>query len=211
MKKTPMLVNRIMSGSKSPEKIVIGLMGTHKGVGVTHTGIMIANYLSKWKRYKTAYLEMSGEDDIKYLWHAYENGEMSSTKRDFQIYHTTYYKNVREQDLIKILNEDYKYFIMDFGAEFSKNEIEFLRCDIKLVLGSLAEWKRHFLFHFIQNKSLLPGFSQCKYLIVFGQDKDIRIASRELHVHLDAIGYTPDPFLLDKEDKILLQKIIHSS
>lgn len=210
MKKAPMLMNHIISGRKKPDQFVIGLIGTHRSVGVTHTGIMIANYLSKWKGFRTAYLEMNDEDDMKHLWYAYEHRD-SFSKKEFQIYHTTYYRNVREPDLIKILNEDYEYFIMDFGADFSKNESEFLRCDIKLVIGSLTEWKRHFLAQFIENRLLLPGFAHCRYLIVFGQGKDMRMASRELHVHLDSIGYAPDPFLLNKENRTLFQKIIFPS
>lgn len=212
MKKNPILIRNIIRGRKKPDKIVIGLIGTHKGAGVTHTSIMLANYLSRCRGFKTAYLEMNEEDDIKHLLYAYENnGDKFYEKRKFKIYTTTYYRNVREKDLIEILNEEYEYFILDFGMDFNKNKSEFLRCDLKLVIGSLTEWKRHTLFWFVKSKKELPGFLYWKYLIVFAQKTDIKIASNELHLKLDSIGYEPDPLLLSKETKELFQKIIFPS
>lgn len=207
-----MLISNVVSGRSKNDKVVIGLIGTHKGVGVTHFGIMLSNYLSKHKRLKTAYLEMNEEDDIKYLLYAYEsNMDKPKEVKEFNIFNTTYYKNVRDPEFIKILNERYEYFILDFGMDFNRNKNEFLRCDVKLVIGSTTEWKRDYLFRFIENKRELPSFPYWKYLIVFGQKKDLRIASSELHIKLNCVGYEPDPFLLSKETKELFQKIIFPS
>lgn len=207
-----MLIQNIVSGKRKSNKIVIGLIGTHKGVGVTHLGIMLSNYLSKHKGFRVAYLEMNREDDIKYLLYALEEDmDKLCEANHFSIFNTTYYKNVRDPELIEILNEDYEYFILDFGTDFNKNKNELLRCDVKLVIGSLTEWKRKYLVQFIDNKRELPSFSNWKYLIVFGQRKDLRIASSEFHIKLNQIGYEPDPFLLSKESKDLFQKLIYPS
>lgn len=207
-----MLIQNLVSGKRKSDKIVIGLIGTHKGVGVTHLGIMLSNYLSKHKGFRVAYLEMNMEDDIKYLLYAFESDmDKLCEVNQFSIFNTTYYKNVRDPELIKILNEDYEYFILDFGTDFNKNKNELLRCDVKLVIGSLTEWKRQYLVQFIDNKRELPSFSNWKYLIVFGQRKDLIIASSEFHIKLNRIGYEPDPFLLSKESKDLFQKLIYPS
>lgn len=208
MKKNPILLRNIISGSVKTEKKVIGLIGTHKGAGVTHTSIMLASYLSKSKSYKVAYLEMCDEDDIKHLLYAWDDWDEPLEERQFCIYNTTYYRNVREPELIRILNEEYEYFILDFGTDFNKNKSEFLRCDLKLVIGSLTEWKRQKLFQFIENKKELPGFSNWKYLMVFGQMNDMRIASNELHIKLKSLGFEPDPFLISSKTKELFRKLI---
>lgn len=212
MKKNPILISNIVRGKKRTDKVVIGIVGTHTGVGVTHTGIMLSNYLSEHKSVKTAYLEMNEEDDFKHLLYAYERcTEETMEQNHFHINHTTYYKNVRDSELVTIFNEDFEYLILDFGTEFNKNRSEFLRCDIKLVIGSLTEWKRHELFEFVEENSEMPGFVHWKYLIVFGQKRDLRIASHELHTKLEWIGFEPDPYVLSKESIKVFQKIIFPS
>lgn len=45
MKRAGILLKRIDRIDKLEGKIVIGVIGTHKGVGVTHMAIILANYL----------------------------------------------------------------------------------------------------------------------------------------------------------------------
>lgn len=209
MKKNPILFNHILKSSIKSDKIVIGIIGTHHGAGVTHSGIMLSNYLDKYKGVKTAYLEMNHEDELKFLNYAYEGiPDDQEEKKEFVIHNTTYYENVREQDFIQLINLNYQYFILDFGTDYKKDNNEFLRCDIKIVIGSLTEWKRQYLFQFIDSKRQLPGFASWRFLIVFGQKNDLRMASRELHMKLDYIEFEPDPFLLSKESVKLFQRLL---
>ncbi len=193
-----MLLRSILRREKA---IRIGVMGTHPGVGVTHTAVMLCQYLSKYKRFRTAYLELNQNDEISYL-------HEPMTKEQFQISRITFCRNVALEELIALYNQDYEYYILDLGIDFSQNQEEFLRCDIKILIGSLTEWKRHYTFGCINHKRYLPGFEHWVHLINLGQAKDIKIASSQLGIRIDGIGYEPDPFVLNQYTKKLFEKLL---
>lgn len=207
MRRKPILLRSILK--RKEKTIIIGVMGTHPGVGVTHTAIMLCQYLSKEKYVETAYLEMNQRNEINYLHGAKLGVENGTVVEDlFDIENITFYKNVTSERFITLYNQKYMYCILDLGSDFSQNQEEFLRCDIKILVGSLAEWKRPYTFQCIYAKRHLPGFEYWLHLIVFGQRKDMKIASSELGIRMNGIGYEPDPFLLKGENKKLFQKLL---
>lgn len=200
-------MNNISCMKPNKTSVVIGLIGTHKGVGVTHTGIMLSNYISEKINGKTAFLECNENNDFRYLQMAYESLDESELTKRFNIYNVTYYMNVRDDEVTEILNEDYEYFILDLGTEFQASKKEFLRSDIKLIIGSLTEWKREYLMSFFKSTNYYHLFEKWKYLIVFGHVEEIKELRKQWDYSIYPVPFEPDPFVLSKNSLKFFQKI----
>lgn len=194
---------------KRRKTIKIGILGTHSGVGVTHTAIMLCQYLSRNKRYTSVYLEVNKSNEIGYLYGAELGIEsIAISQEPFEIRKTIFYNNLTLDELVTLYNQEYEYYILDLGVDHVNNQEEFLRCDIKILVGSLTEWKRHYTFKCINHNRQLPGFEHWIHLMVFGQVKDIKIACSEWGIRAYGIGYEPDPFVLNRNTKELFQKLL---
>ena len=92
----------------------------------------------------------------------------------FTIYDVDYYPAVSIGEIPQILNHGYCYLLYDFGVLTEANYNEFLRCDRKIVIGSLAPWKeqiysinfyraeirgRLLLFSIVRRRKRYAGFS----------------------------------------------------
>lgn len=131
----------------------IGVAGCGRGVGTTHLAISLANYLTGAKRKKTALLEWNSHDDFLALEQFAGFRSMISGKRRtdldqeqaeqkrFCIMEVDYYKMADPAVLSFCLGQKYRYIIMDYG-EVNKNSLcECARCDRKILVESLCEWK----------------------------------------------------------------------
>lgn len=207
MRKEPFLVKRIEKIKKTKTRVVIGLIGTHRGVGVTHVGIMLSQYISEELSGKTAFLECNKNNDFRYIQMAYEDIKEPNLKKMFMIYNVTYYMNVRVHELTELLNQDFEYIVLDLGSDFQVNKEEFLRSDIKFVIGSLIEWKRDRFMEFLESNQKLHRGEQWKYLVVFGLAKEIRQLKKRWNYNINSIPFEADPFILSKNSIKLFQKI----
>lgn len=190
-------------------KLVIGILGTHKGCGVTHLGIMLANYLSHYMGYKTAFLECYPQKDIQYLQnYVYRDDDVAKKLEVFNIHHVSYYRSVKEQTLPEVIGDSYDGVILDLGSDFVQNRNEFLRCDKRIVVSSLSAWKRHELEQFIKNNSHVKSSRQWLYMTPFSQNRDIKEASKDFHQKIHGIPYVADPFTISKSTLQLFQKLI---
>lgn len=208
MKRKPILMNNIRGNLTNKKRIVIGIIGTHRGVGVTHFGIMFAQYINEILNAKTALLECNNHNDLRHIQNAYMGVEKEQEfSREFSIYGVTYFRNVSENEVAEILNRDFEYYILDLGIEFEQNKKEFLRSDLKFVIGSLAEWRIDNLFNFHKKTSRFHGSDTFSYLIVFGIKKEIKELKKELDMNVIEIPYEPDPFLLSKNSLKYFHKL----
>ena len=190
-------------------KLVIGILGTHKGCGVTHLGIMLANYLSNYMGYKTAFLECYPQKDIQYLQNYVYRDDVAAKKLEmFKIHHVSYHRSVKEQTLPEVIGDSYDGVILDLGSDFVRNRNEFLRCDKRIVVSSLSAWKRHELDQFIKNNSYIKSSRQWLYMTPFSRNRDIKEASKDFHQKIYGIPYEADPFAISKSTLQLFQKLI---
>lgn len=190
-------------------KLVIGILGTHKGCGVTHLGIMMANYLSNYMGYRTAFLECYPQNDIQHLQnYVYRDDFVAKEQEEFKIRHVSYHRSVQEHTLPEVFGDAYDGVVLDLGSDFVRNKNEFLRCDKRIVVSSLAAWKHHELERFIKNSNYIKSSSQWLYMIPFGQKRDIKEASKDFHKEIYGIPYETDPFTISKSTLQLFQKLI---
>ena len=202
-------INRAKQKKGDRTRKVIGILGTHNGVGVTHTAILMGTYLSEVKNVDTAIFEMNHKPDFQYLEQEYKgNGFSNYESRNFSIYDVHYFKQVKYEELSLLFNQDFDYYILDFGAGTFELLHEFLRCDYKIVLGSLTEWKIHKLLEVYDYMKEIDMIHSIFFVSVFGQAYDGKYISGKLSIKPYLLGYEPDPFLISKKTIKLFDHII---
>lgn len=190
-------------------KLIIGMLGTHKGAGVTHISILLANYLSEWLGKNTAFIEYYPQKEVQYLKnYFYKKSEEVETYDPFQVNCITYYSNVKEQAVAEIIGDQYECVVLDLGTDFNRCKNEFLRCDRKIIVSSLSIWKRHNLDLFLNDTSHIKLNNLWTYVIPFSREKEIKQASRTYHRDFYGVPYEPDPFALSADTIKLFQKLI---
>jgi len=210
VKRQPILMKRIRKEYKQG-KLTIGITGTHQNVGVTHLGLMLATYLGEWLGHRTAYVEVRDKQpaslDIISL-KSYFYGEEESMKEEpYTVHRVTFYPQRNSKNLVDIMNDSYQCLILDFGSDW-KNINEFLRCDIKIVVSSLAAWKKHKFMNFLTVSEELKTSNTWIYAIPFAAEKQIKAAGREFGRSMYGVPYEPDPFLLSQNMIHFFRKFI---
>ena len=200
--KRNILLKRLDKTDKLEGKIVIGVIGTHKGVGVTHTSILLANYFSRWVGKHTAFVEYGAQNEIGYLEKRYEN----NMNRYFKMHGVTYYKNVHDKDIGSIMGGNYQCIILDLGTDFNKSRSEFLRSDKKIIIGSKSQWKRG------KTGKFLNGIHEVNegnwiYMIPFAKENEISALMKEYDETFYSFPYEPTPFVISAKTVEKLQKI----
>lgn len=118
----------------------------------------------------------------------------------FKLHGVDYYPRVTGSELPVLLNQGYDYLILDIGSLREADFSEFLRCDRKLVLGSLAPWKlgtyEDFFRQFDNSPNLGEGFD---YLVQTGTAKNISHFSKTHRISMAAVPFIKNPFRLEKE------------
>lgn len=111
-----------------------------------------------------------------------------------------YYPRVRSGEIPSLLNCGYDCLILDMGALDEADMSEFLRCDRKLVCGSLAPWKlRNYEAFFEQyDHQLNLGEGFC-YLVQTGSKETLSFFSREHHIRMQSVPFINNPFRIDKD------------
>ena len=113
---------------------------------------------------------------------------------------TDYYPAVTANEIPLLLNQGYDYLILDAGALDEGLFPEFLRCDRKFVLGSLAPWKsweyESFFQKFTDNIHLGEGFD---YLVQTGSTKESVSFSKTHRIKMQTVPFIKNPFRIEKE------------
>lgn len=118
----------------------------------------------------------------------------------FKLHGVDYYPHVSGSEIPALLNQGYDYLILDIGSLEEADFSEFLRCDHKLVLGSLSPWKlwtyEEFFRQFDNSQNLGEGF---EYLVQAGTAKNISHFSRAHRISMAVVPFIKNPFRIEKE------------
>lgn len=206
MKRKPILLKKLTRESRGRFREVIGLIGTHAGAGVTHTGLMLAFYLGEELGRKTAFLECNNHRDMSLIQKAYEWSNEEETSFCFR--NITCFKNVLPDRVVDILGEDYEYVIIDFGTDLKGNRDEFLRCSMKAVVGGHSEWDVQKLLWFIKSYEILRGGEDWIYLIPQAGERLINRLKKETRCRICAIPYADDPTRPNRSTRQLFKEML---
>jgi len=191
MKRKPMLLKKIAGKNFGKGREVIGLIGTHHGVGVTHTALSLAFYMCEGLGKKTAFLECNEHHDMTLIQKVYEWSLEEANS--FSFHQITCYPEVGTNRIAQLLGEDYDCFILDFGTDSKANKDEFLRCGTKIVVGGRSEWDRLKLIHFAKASETIRGSDAWLYLIPQANDKMILKIRKEIDCKVLSVPVNQEP------------------
>ncbi|MCR4946789.1 MAG: hypothetical protein K5929_07605 [Lachnospiraceae bacterium] len=190
-----------MFAGRKQEKIHFGFMGLSRGAGTTHMAVSTAAYCSSYRGMKTAFIELSGHNDIESL-REYE----ASTP--FNIYGVDYYPCVNGDTIYEILNSDYDCTVMDLGSVPEKKTREFAICDRKILLGIFSPWNEKKLFlsldEILSDKKINYRVSG----LIGGSDSIKRDVSRKYNIPVRSLPFIPDAFNIRSADRAFFNEII---
>ncbi len=186
----PMLLQKLQENRRQG-RVVIGLIGTHSGMGVTYTALMLSFYLGEEAELKTAFLECNQHYDMELIEAVYE----WPVKEDgiFSFQNISCYKRVSVSQIPAIFGKDYEGLILDFGTDFANNREEFLRCDIKIVVGGSSEWDIRKLERFFEETASYGGDESWLCFIPRGNEKTVARISHKLKRRVWAVPRADNP------------------
>lgn len=150
----------------------IGIVGIDKGEGVTSLAVGMSTYLHEARCKKTAMVEMNEDQefcDIRSCYYG-ENYEGNP----FELFKVNYYPGVTKGEYARICNMGYDVVITDFGSSYNRIMEDFLRCDKKIVVGSINLWKYRKYLEFMEYVKNFPGMGSWTFLLS-GDEQDIRM------------------------------------
>jgi hypothetical protein len=200
-----MLFEKINGMHQCMGREVIGLIGTHHGAGVTHTGLMLAFYMGTELGKKTAFLECNMHLDMQYLQKAYDWS--IETKDSFSFHRTTCYKEVSAGKVAEIMGADYECIIMDFGIDFLSGRDEFLRCSTKIVIGGDSEWDIPKLLKFSDMTKEISGSENWLYFIPRANNKTITKLRNEATLSVWAVPTNDEPVVPSQDTNRFFRRL----
>lgn len=188
-------------------KRTYAFLGTHSGVGVTMISFHFALYLSRVCNEKTAYLELSGNRDMEKMEHYLkeEKGYSASGTR-FTLGKLTVLKGVGQKEIPQILNEEFVFFVFDLGNVRPLVMNELLRCERKIVICNLVEWKRWEMEHFLERVRNIPGYKEWEYILNLCAGEENRLYHLDKGIKLKRMPVLGDCFTFTQD----VWKLYHS-
>ena len=172
----------------------IALVGTKKGVGVTHIGIILAEFLNENIGANVAFIEKNHHGHFEKI----EQEIFSYSRSVFSFHGVDYYKEIEYEKIGDMVQNSYEYLILDFGVQKKKNQEEIEQCDEKILVGKLNfwEWQEYIqaVYHF---KKGFSGQSK-KYVVNFGNEKMINRMRKILKEKIYFLGHQPIELAISK-------------
>ena len=192
-----MLLARIKAKSNNKPIRTIGIVGANHGVGVTYTALMIGLYLGESLGEYTALLECNNHGDFERIQSTYAwNREEADA---FSFHQLTCYKEVMPNQYATILSQNYDNIVLDFGVGANRNLEEFLRCNIKIVVGGLAPWDQDKLLEFARVREEIYRNRSIIYLLPYSGQSTIKRLSGKLLGQIYEVPYEKEPTIISKK------------
>lgn len=179
---------------RKQSEIVIAMMGTLPGAGVTYSVISLGTYLAHHCHYRVALVENNESMHFSYIKRA---AGVIGAGNYFSVGKMDFYERADEDIWIRLQRMPYDYILVDYGVYDGGKQSQYVRCQYRFLIGSLCEWKREAYEEIIHKES--TGIEMSFYLATLGQRYDIREYYREFGMRLYGTPCIYDPFLLVKE------------
>lgn len=187
---------------------VIAVAGVSTGVGVTHTALLLANFLRRY-RLKVAFVEMNPSGHLARIEKAYEGmGFDTATTTNFVVKQVTYHKNRVQNQLPALYQQNYDVVIVDLGSDFHQHAETFQLADYPLMVGQLTDWKRPDIDGFIIRYNQWLS-DRTRWVLPFASPRDVKEFSRRQDSLCLALPFTGDPFASNKTIHQQLAKLFH--
>lgn len=172
-------------------------------MGTSHLAISLANYLTGVKRKKTALLEWNDHGDFerigRFAGKEWRETEQSRNKGEvFRIMEVDYYKMADPSVLSFCLGRDYHYIILDYGEVTESSLCECARCDRKILVGSLSEWKAEAFLEVLEQAGNRD--ESWRMAVVSGGEDTRREIEKLFRCRLQRLPASADAFRITREE-----------
>ena len=125
--------------------------------------------------------------------------ERSRNKSDrFRIMEVDYYKMADPSVLSFCLGRDYHYIILDYGEATESSLYECARCDRKILVGSLSEWKVEAFLEILEQTE--RSDKSWRMAVVAGGEDTRREIEKLFHCRLQRLPASADAFRITREE-----------
>lgn len=170
------------------EDVVIGLAGTHARIGVTHSMIVLANYLRK-RGYLVAMIDVAENPSFTHIEYSFECEDRTDY---FTLDGIDYYRN---SNLDEIKGKGYNFILIDFGEYLKRDEKLYPECGIHFIIAGAKPWEVEHTTNVFQG-TLEEELKEYHYYFNFVAE-DLRDEIKSGMGILDSVhflNYTEDPF-----------------
>lgn len=179
------MMGRRKGEKNGPEKIA--LIGTRTGVGVTHTGILIAEFLKERTGTRVAFVEKNHHGDVERL----GNAIYGHSDGKFTFHGIDYYSFLKKEEEMLLNEKVYDYLILDFGTLRKRNQEEIKQCGKKVIIGTISYWEWQEYLQAVQYfKSCFADAAE-KYVVTLGQQYFIARMGKMLRQKIYFLGFQP--------------------
>lgn len=127
-------------------------------------------------------------------------------REKFRVLGVDYIPCAGAQERSRCMGQGYGAMVIDFGERSSENIRECLLCDVKILLGSFAEWQAETFIEVLQEQAdLKQGF---RYAAVFGSGELEKEIMKTYGCHIIRIPFTYDPFAITGQDIQFFKKLL---
>lgn len=119
-------------------KVLIGIAGSEKRIGVTHNSIILANYLRR-RGFMAALAEYGDRDTFHSIQESFE--ERIFEDMYFSMNGIDYYPSVDDDSLGAILGKSYNFVLVDFGTFEDCEKVMFNKCNVRIIITGSKPWE----------------------------------------------------------------------
>ncbi len=142
------------------------------------------------RKERVAVLEWKRRDDIEKM--------LSFCQSKRTILGVDYYTNAGIEEFAMCMNQEYSRILVDFGNETSDKLNECSRCDRKLLIGSLSEWRaQEMLTCLKQRKNQDDSWNVAT---TFGSEETKALLEKHVFRPIHRIPFSADPFVITRSD-----------
>lgn len=188
-----------------PARQSIGVVGSDRGVGVTHTAIAMAMYCRHVIGVKTALYEWNETDAFSDIESICKTKKLDN--KSYRLHDIDIYKDGSLGDYLNVAQMDYEYIIIDFGKLSEDNRAHISRCQRCEYVVSLSEWKIDKSMELL----LMPcerSIDRQDYLTVFGSEENAKKIKRRFRKDIIRVPYSADAFILSSDMYNVLKSIL---
>ncbi len=186
-------------------RLLVGIMGTGAGEGVTSLVIGLGAYLRKKRGWRVALAEMNESSAFAKIRQAYYGSGYE--KNPFEIMKVTYCERAAGTYYTKLCNMEYDCVIADFGADHGRGMEDFLHCDRKIVLASANLWKYEQYLQFHARICEIPGVENWLFLMT-GDKEDLDMLRKKHGLNIGEHRYYSNPYQVGKEGEEYYEQVI---
>jgi hypothetical protein len=187
----------VKSFSKQQKQYRIGVVGVSHGTGTTFSVMMMACFIQKVKKQRTAVMEQNASGQLFHL----GNGAEMFRIRGIDIYG----RDAQKEELEK----QYPYLFLDYGIKASQDvqQHKFSECSRKLVVASLCPWKQEEIFRFVEAWSEVEGNEEFIYLLPMAVPSEVKKAEKKFGRRMYALAAQTCWYRICPENLTVLEEI----